>query len=225
MSNYFYVSPEQLIKDRAEFAQKGIARGRSIVAAIYDSGVVMVAENPSASLNKISEVYDRIAFAGVGKYNEFDRLREAGIRWADFTGFTYSREDVDARALANYYAQHVGDMFTEGQKPLEVEILVAQLGNKLRPTKLYRVAYEGTISDEPRFAVLGGDAETIKERFALSEDSLQSLTTTLRNASSALSGPDRVIPTEDLEVGILEDRGNRRTFLRLTDQQVSELLS
>jgi proteasome alpha subunit len=225
MSNYFYVSPEQLIKDRAEFAQKGIARGRSIVAAIYDSGVVMVAENPSASLNKISEVYDRIAFAGVGKYNEFDRLREAGIRWADFTGFTYSREDVDARALANYYAQHLGDMFTEGQKPLEVEILVAQLGNKLRPTKLYRVAYEGTISDEPRFAVLGGDAETIKERFALSEDSLQSLTTTLHNASSALSGPDRVIPIEELEVGILEDRGNRRTFLRLTDQQVSELLS
>jgi proteasome alpha subunit len=225
MSNYFYVSPEQLIKDRAEFAQKGIARGRSIVAAIYDSGVVMVAENPSASLNKISEVYDRIAFAGVGKYNEFDRLREAGIRWADFTGFTYSREDVEARALANYYAQHLGDMFTEGQKPLEVEILVAQLGNKLRPTKLYRVAYEGTISDEPRFAVLGGDAETIKERFALSEDSLQSLTTTLHNASSALSGPDRVIPIEELEVGILEDRGNRRTFLRLTDQQVSELLS
>lgn len=225
MTNYFYVSPEQLIKDRAEFAQKGIARGRSIVAAIYDSGVVLVAENPSASLNKISEVYDRIAFAGVGKYNEFDRLREAGIRWADFTGFTYSREDVDARALANYYAQHLGDMFTEGQKPLEVEILVAQLGNKLRPTKLYRVAYEGTISDEPRFAVLGGDAETIKERFALSEDSLQSLPTTLHNASSALSGPDRVIPTEELEVGILEDRGNRRTFLRLNDQQVSELLS
>jgi proteasome alpha subunit len=225
MSNYFYVSPEQLTKDRAEFAQKGIARGRSIVAAIYDKGVVLVAENPSASLNKISEVYDRIAFAGVGKYNEFDRLREAGIRWADSTGFTYSREDVDARALANYYAQHLGDMFTEGQKPLEVEILVAQLGNKVRPTKLYRVAYEGTISDEPRFAVLGGDAETIKERFAQSEDSLESLSTTLVNASKALSGPDRIIPTVELEVGILEDRGNRRTFVRLTDEQVSELLS
>jgi len=225
MSNYFYVSPEQLIKDRAEFAQKGISRGRSLVAAIYDEGVVLVAENPSASLNKISEIYDRIAFAGAGKYNEFDRLREAGIRWADSTGFTYSREDVDARALANYYAQHLGDMFTEGQKPLEVEILVAQLGNKLRPTKLYRIAYEGTISDEPRFAVLGGDAETIKERFARSEDTLQSLATTLRNASSALSGPDRVIALEELEVGILEDRGNRRTFIRLTDEQVKELLS
>ena len=162
MSNYFYVSPEQLTKDRAEFAQKGIARGRSMVAAVYEVGVLLVAEKPSASLNKISEIYDRIAFAGVGKYNEFDRLREAGIRWADGTGFTYSREDVDARALANYYAQHLGDMFSEGQKPLEVEILVAQLGNKIRPTKLYRIAYEGTISDEPRFAVLGGDAETIR---------------------------------------------------------------
>ncbi len=225
MSNYFYVSPEQLIKDRAEFAQKGIARGRSIVAAIYDKGVVMVAENTSASLNKVSEIYDRIAFAGVGKYNEFDRLREAGIRWADSTGFTYSREDVDARALANYYAQHLGDMFTEGQKPLEVEILVAQLGNKLRPTKLYRVAYEGTILDEPRFSVLGGDAETIKNRFALSEGTPQTLKITLKDAASALAGPDRLIPASELEVGILEDRGNRRTFTRLTDDEVSELLS
>ena len=224
MSNYFYVPPEQLIKDRAEFAQKGIARGRSIVAALYDAGVLLVAENPSASLNKISEIYDRIAFAGVGKYNEFDRLREAGIRWADSTGFTYSREDVDARALANYYAQHLGDMFTEGQKPLEVEILVAQLGNQLRPTKLYRVAYEGTISDEPRFAVLGGDAETIKERFAVSEESVEPLATTLRNAVSALAGPDRVLISDELEVCVLEDRGTRRTFERLTDARVSELL-
>ncbi|MGA2123454.1 MAG: proteasome subunit alpha [Acidimicrobiales bacterium] len=224
MSNYFYVPPEQLIKDRAEFAQKGIARGRSIVAAVYDSGILLVAENPSASLNKISEIYDRIAFAGVGKYNEFDRLREAGIRWADSTGFTYSREDVDARALANYYAQHLGDMFTEGQKPLEVEILVAQLGNQLRPTKLYRVAYEGTISDEPRFSVLGGDAETIKERFATSEESVEPLATTLQNAVSALAGPDRVLSSEELEVCVLEDRGTRRTFERLSDARVSELL-
>ena len=225
MSNYFYVAPEQLIKDRAEFAQKGIARGRSIVAAIYDVGVVMVAENPSASLNKISEIYDRIAFAGVGKYNEFDRLREAGIRWADGTGYTYSREDVDARALANFYAQHLGDMFTEGQKPLEVEILVAQLGNKFRSTKLYRVAYEGTISDETDFAVLGGDAETIKERFANLEIGRLSLAQTLKNAVSALAGPDRLLPVEDLEVGVLEDHGERRTFSRLGDEQIARLLT
>ncbi len=225
MSNYFYVAPEQLIKDRAEFAQKGIARGRSIVAAIYDVGVVLVAENPSASLYKISEIYDRIAFAGVGKYNEFDRLREAGIRWADGTGYTYSREDVDARALANYYAQHLGDMFTEGQKPLEVEILVAQLGNKFRPTKLYRIAYEGTISDEADFAVLGGDAETIMGRFADLEVGHLTLAQTLQNAVSALAGPERELPVGDLEVGVLEDRGDRRTFARLEDEQIARLLT
>jgi proteasome alpha subunit len=225
VSNYFYVAPEQLIKDRAEFAQKGIARGRSIVAAIYDVGVVLVAENPSASLYKISEIYDRIAFAGVGKYNEFDRLREAGIRWADGTGYTYSREDVDARALANFYAQHLGDMFTEGQKPLEVEILVAQLGNKFRPTKLYRVAYEGTISDEADFAVLGGDAETIKGRFADLEVRHLSLSQTLKNAVAALAGPDRQLPVGDLEVGVLEDHGDRRTFARLDDEQIAHLLT
>jgi proteasome alpha subunit len=224
MSMPFYVPPEQLMKDRADYARKGIARGRSLVAFSVEDGIVFVAENQFRTLHKVSEIYDHIAFAGVGKYNEFDRLREAGIRWADGTGFTYSRGDVDARALANYYAQHLGDMFTEGQKPLEVEILVAQLGNLIRPTKLYRVAYEGTIADEPRFAVLGGDAETIKTRFAASEDSLEPLNTTLKNAVSALAGPDRTIEVADLEVGVLEDRGDRRTFLRLSDEQVSELL-
>ncbi len=225
MTMPFYVSPEQLIKDRAEFAQKGISRGRSLIASIYDKGVLFVAENPSASLNKVSEIYDRIAFAGVGKYNEFDRLREAGIRWADSTGFTYSRDDVDARALANYYAQYLGTTFTEGPKPLEIEILVAQLGGRLRPTKLYHLAYEGTITDEARFAVLGGDAETIKSRFATSDTGESDLSGALHHAAAALSGPERSIATEDLEVAILEDRGSRRTFTRLDDHAVAQILS
>ena len=225
MSNMFYVAPEQLIKDRAEFAQKGIARGRSIVGALCDDGVVLVAENPSASLHKVSEIYDRIAFAGVGKYNEFDRLREAGIRWADGTGYTYSREDVDARALTNYYAQYLGDMFTEGQKPLEVEILVAQLGSAVRTTKLYRIAYDGTIADEPRFAVLGGDAETIRQRLAESIPERQvSVADTVRLAVNALAGPDRSIRHDELEIAVLQDRGTRRTFRRLSDDDVAALL-
>lgn len=225
MSMPFYVAPEQLMKDRAEYAQKGIARGRSLVAAIYDKGVLLVAENPSASLNKISEVYDRIAFAGVGKYNEFHELRQAGIRWADTTGFSYSREDVDARALANFYAQHLGLMFTESGKPLEVEILVAQLGIRNRPTKLYHIAFEGTITDETRFAVLGGDAETVRTRFAAQGEDVTDLASTLRRAVSALSGPDRAIPAVDLEVARLEDLGSRRTFQRLDDEFVNSLLT
>jgi proteasome alpha subunit len=223
MSNFYYVPPEQVMKDRAEFAQKGIARGRSIVAAIYDQGVVLVAENPSASLYKISEVYDRLAFAGVGKYNEFDRLREAGIRWADSTGFTYSREDVEARALANYYAQYLGDTFSNGYKPLEVEVLVAQLGSGSRPTKLYRIGYEGTISDEARFAVLGGDAESIRARFAYVSIEISPLATTLQRAIAALAGPGRAIATQDLEVAVLEDRGSRRTFARIAEADIDSL--
>jgi len=225
MSMPYYVAPEQFMKDRAEYAQKGIARGRSLVAAIYNTGVLLVAENPSASLNKISEVYDRIAFAGVGKYNEFHELRQAGIRWADTTGFSYSREDVDARALSNFYAQHLGLMFTESGKPLEVEILVAQLGIRNRPTKLYHVAFEGTITDETRFAVLGGDAEAVKSRFASQGDDIVDLSATLRRAVNALSGPDRQIPATDLEVARLEDLGARRTFQRLDDDFVASLLA
>jgi proteasome alpha subunit len=221
----FYVAPEQVMKDRAEYAQKGIARGRSLVAAVYDGGVLIVAENPSRSLHKISEIYDRIAFAGVGKYNEYDQLRVAGVRHADTKGFTYSREDVDARSLANLYAQVLGNVFTHEMKPLEVEILVAELGADGRPDQLYHIAYEGTITDEERFAVLGGDAETIKGRFADLEVGHLSLSQTLKNAVAALAGPDRELPVSDLEVGVLEDRGDRRTFARLGDDQIASLLT
>src|ERR1700678_3741441 len=164
MSMPYYVAPEQVMKDRAEYAQKGIARGRSLVATTYDLGIAMVAENPSRSLHKISEIYDRIAFGGVGKYNEYDQLRLAGVRPADTKGYAYSREDVDARSLANLYAQFLGNVFTHELKPLEVEILVAELGADGRPDQLYHVAYEGTITDQEDFAVLGGEAETIAER-------------------------------------------------------------
>ena len=161
MTMPYYVAPEQVMKDRAEYAQKGIARGRSLVATTYDQGIVIVADNPSRSLHKISEIYDRIAFAGVGKYNEFDQLRVSGIRHADTKGYAYSREDVEARSLANLYAQYLGQVFTHEMKPLEVEILVAELGGGLRPPQLYHIAYEGTITDEDRFAVLGGETEAI----------------------------------------------------------------
>lgn len=166
MTMPFYVAPEQVMKDRAEYAEKGIARGRSLVATVYDGGILMVADNPSRSLHKISEIYDRIAFAGVGKYNEFDQLRVAGVRHADTKGFAFSREDVDARSLANLYAQFLGQVFTHEMKPLEVEILVAELGIEPRLDQLYHVAYEGTITDEDRFAVLGGETETITSRVA-----------------------------------------------------------
>ena len=164
MTMPYYVAPEQVMKDRAEYAQKGIARGRSLIATIYDPGIAIVADNPSRSLHKISEIYDRIAFAGVGKYNEFDQLRVSGIRHADTKGYAYSREDVDARSLANLYAQYLGQVFTHEMKPLEVEILVAELGTGPRPPQLYHIAYEGTITDEDRYAVLGGETEAIAQR-------------------------------------------------------------
>ena len=224
MSMPFYVPAEQIVKDRAEFAQKGIARGRSLIAAIYDEGVLLVAENPSSSLNKISEIYDRIAFGGVGRYNEFDRLREAGIRWADLTGYEYSREDVDAQELANFYAQYLGSSFSEGPKPLEVEVVVAQLAERKKQSKIYHVAYEGTISDEGRFAVIGGDAESIRARFAEQGGDVADLTSTVRRAVAALSGPDRILHAEDLEIGLLAQSEARRKFTRLSDERVTALL-
>jgi len=166
MTMPYYVAPEQVMKDRAEYAQKGIARGRALVGTTYDQGVLIVAENPSSTLHKISEIYDRVAFAGVGRYNEFDQLRVAGVRHADTKGYAYSREDVDARSLANVYAQYLGQVFTHEMKPLEVEILVAELDPVGAAHQLFHIAYDGTVSDEQRFTVLGGEADAIAHRMA-----------------------------------------------------------
>jgi len=225
MTMPFYVAPEQVMKDRAEYAQKGIARGRSLVATTYGDGILIVAENPSRSLHKVSDIADRIAFAGVGKYNEFDQLRVAGVRHADTKGFAFSREDVDARSLANLYAQFLGNVFTHEMKPLEVEILVAELGWEGRPDQLYHVAYEGTITDEDRFAVLGGEAETIAQRFAELWRDGWSLAEALRAAVTALAGPDRTLRPDDLEVAVLARGNGRRAFRRLSGEELAELLA
>jgi len=223
MSMPFYVAPEQVMKDRAEYAQKGIARGRSLVATTYDLGIAMVAENPSRSLHKISEIYDRIAFGGVGKYNEYDQLRVAGVRHADTKGYAFSREDVDARSLANLYAQYLGNVFTHEMKPLEVEILVAELRDT--GNQLYHIAYEGTITDQDHFAVLGGDAETITERVSSAWQDAWDLSAAIKAATAALSGPDRTLGADDLEVATLSRGNGRRTFRRIEDEQVALLLA
>src|SRR6266516_3597770 len=161
MTMPFYASAEQIMRDRSEYARKGIARGRGVVVMTYADGVLFVAENASSALHKVSEIYDRIAFAAVGKYNEFENLRVAGIRLADLRGYSYDRRDVTARALANAYAQTLGTIFTEQQKPYEVELCVAEVGPSAADDQLYRLSYDGTIVDEPDFLVMGGQAEAL----------------------------------------------------------------
>jgi len=225
MTMPFYVAPEQVMKDRAEYAQKGIARGRSLAAVTYDNGVLIVAENPSRTLHKISEIYDRVAFAGVGKYNEFDQLRVAGVRHADTKGYAYSREDVDARSLANLYAQYLGQVFTHEMKPLEVEILVAELDPVGEAHQLYHIAYDGTVVDESDYTVLGGDADTISAALGSSYRSGWSLGEALRECVRALSGPDRTLEVGDLEVALLGKGPERRAFRRMQNGELEQLLT
>lgn len=225
MSMPFYVAPEQIMKDRADYARKGIARGRALVAIQYDAGIAIVAENPSNTLRKVSEIYDRIAFAGVGKYNEFDQLRVAGVRAADLKGYQYSRADVDARSLANQYAQILGQTFTHEMKPLEVEILVAEIGVDASHDQLFHILYDGTVLDEKRFSVLGGDADAIAGRLTPDLASTPDLAGAIKVASRALSGPERTLVADDLEVAVLRRNGARRAFARLDDAEVERLLA
>ncbi len=225
MTMPYYVAPEQVMKDRAEYAQKGIARGRSLIGTTYDRGVLILAENPSSTLHKISEIYDRVAFGGVGRYNEFDQLRVAGVRHADTKGYAYSREDVDARSLANVYAQYLGQVFTHEMKPLEVEILVAELDPVGDAHQLFHIAYDGTVADEQRFTVLGGDAEAIANRMAARFHQGWTLGEGIRACVASLSGPTRTLKADDLEVAVLERGPWRRTFRRIEDDEVAELLA
>jgi proteasome alpha subunit len=218
-----YVSPEQLMKDRAEFAQKGISRGKSVVGLAYADGVLFVSENPSTSLHKVSEIYDRIGFAAVGKYNEFEQLRVAGIRIADVKGYTYAREDVTGRAVANAYANFLGAGFTESSKPFEVELVVAEVLPE--GVELYHVRYDGFITDEDGYVAIGGISEAITAALADRFDPQASLQGALVTARHALStGEDREVEPARLEVAGLDRTRGRRKFFRLSAAGVTELL-
>lgn len=216
----FYVPPEQLVKDRAEFARKGIARGRSIVAIEYDEGILILAENPSDTLHKISEIYDRVAFAGVGKFNEFESLRVAGTRHADLRGYLYSRSDVNAKSLANAFSQTLGNIFTHEVKPYEVEILIAELGANGDPNHLYRITYDGTLSDERHVCAIGGQEEALEETLRGTGFVVHPLQDTIRQVAAAFEAVlDREI--DGWEGAVLDSTQGRRTFRRLTDDDLA----
>ncbi|QBX57081.1 proteasome subunit alpha [Nocardioides seonyuensis] len=230
MSMPFYVSPEQLMKDRADFARKGIARGRSVVALQYADGVLFVSENPSQALHKVSEIYDRIAFAAVGRYNEFENLRIAGVRLADMRGYAYDRRDVTGRGLANAYAQTLGTIFSSGgEKPYEVEIFVAEVGDSAEDDQIYRLTYDGQVADEHGFAVMGGAADVVSAHLKEHYSPDASLEDALHVAVAALGHSeqdDRVIPVADLEVAALDrTRSQPRKFVRLRAARLTEILS
>jgi proteasome alpha subunit len=224
MTAPFYVAPEQMMKDRADYARKGIARGRALVACTFDEGILLCAENPSRMLRKISEIYDRIAFAGVGKYNEFDQLRIAGVRHADLKGFSFSREDVDARSLANQYAQMLGQVFTHEMKPMEVEILVAEIGHEPAGDQLFHILYDGTLIDETGWCVLGGEAEAIGTRMGAAWTEGGSFAQALSAATGSLAGQDRTLGVGEVEVAVLDRVSPRRAFRRIEDAVVAEVL-
>ena len=233
MSTPFYVSPEQLMKDRADFARKGIARGRSLAAVQYADGVLLVTENPSQALHKVSELYDRLAFAAVGRYNEFENLRIAGVRLADMRGYAYDRRDVTGRGLANAYAQTLGTIFSSGgEKPYEVEIFVAEIGESAADDQIYRLTYEGRVADEHGYAVMGGDAETVssylRDNYAEGADLASALKVAVAALGHSADGgqvQDRVIPVEDLEVAVLDrTRTQPRKFRRILPARLAELL-
>lgn len=231
MSVPFYVSPEQLMADKAEYARKGIARGKSIVALEYASGIALVAENRSAHLSKIGEIYDRLAFAGVGRFGEFDQLRKIGVRYADVKGYGYSREDVRGKALANAYSQAIGDVFTREMKPLEVEIVVAEVGiDELagqEENSLYRIQFDGSIVDHDGYCVIGGNVENIEQHLRANYRERLALEEAVKMAKAALecaNANHEAIASQHLEICILDRERAGRKFRRLAADEISNIL-
>ncbi|MRJ77448.1 proteasome subunit alpha [Aeromicrobium sp. SMF47] len=225
MTQQFYVSPEQLMKDRADFARKGISRGRSVAVVQYADGILFVAENPSRALHKVSEIYDRIGFAAVGRYNEFENLRIAGVRLADLRGYSYDRRDVTGRSLANAYAQTLGTIFSAGsEKPYEVEIFVGELGADSASDQVYRLMYDGSVADVQGFGVMGGQSEQVEAYLGEHYTRGLDLASAIKVAVTALgqdTDPARTVDAAALEIGVLtRSRPQPRKFKRLSDADV-----
>ncbi|HLV59115.1 MAG TPA: proteasome subunit alpha [Natronosporangium sp.] len=231
MAMQFYASPEQIMRDRAEYARKNIARGRNAVVLSCADGVLFVTENISTALHKVSEIYDRIGFAAVGRYNEYENLRRAGVRMADLNGFSYDRRDVTGRMLANAYAQTLGAIFTDQTKPFEVEICVAEVGATPADDELYKITYDGSVGNEPSgLLAMGGQADEVVNHIRNDHRPDQSLADALRLAVRGLSsvggegGAPRTLPPNQLEVALLDRRRTGRTFRRITGAALTSLL-
>ena len=221
MSVPYYVSPEQIIADKAEFATKGIKRGRSVIVMSVDQGILFVADNPSRALHKIGEIYDRIGFAAVGKYNEFESLRVAGVRLADMRGYAYDRADVTVRTIANAYAQTLGSIFIEAAKPYEVEIAVAEVNPDPASDQLYRISFDGSVHDELGYICMGGESESIADRLKESFTRQMPLSKALTIAVESLRAD---LTTSDLEVALLDRTKPRRTFVRFDNEYIASTL-
>ena len=229
MTQPFYVSPEQLMKDRADFARKGISRGRSVAVVQYADGILFVSENASKALHKISEIYDRIGFAAVGRYNEFENLRIAGVRLADLRGYSYDRRDVTGRGLANAYAQTLGTIFSSGgEKPYEVEIFVAEVGDTAAEDQIYRLTYDGSVADVQGFGVMGGQSEEVEAHLGAHFKPDMPLKKAIKMAVAALGHdvePARTVEASALEVAVLtRTRSQPRKFRRISEADVIEAL-
>jgi proteasome alpha subunit len=223
-----YVSPAQAMRDKAEYARQGIARGRSCVTLEYAGGILLVAPNPSSALHKISEIYDRIAFAAVGRYNEYENLRKAGVTYADITGYQFDRRDVTARGIANWYAQTLGTIFTEQLKPFEVEIVVAEVGERPEGDQIYRITFDGSVTDEPGFVAFGGQADQVSAVLKEQYSEGMSLAEAFAAALAALAAPGNgerteVVPSQ-LEVAILDRTREHRAFRRIRAARLEELI-
>ena len=227
MAMPFYVSPDQMMQDKAEYARKGIAKGRSLVAVEYINGMLLTAENPSTSLSKVSEIYDRIAFAGVGKYSEFENLRKAGIRYADLKGYSYSRQDVTTKSLANAYSESIGTIFTRDPKPLEVEILVVEVGEAPEQNEMYHISFDGSISDHQQFAVIGGETDRIHTYLQNHYASNLSLSDALALSQQGLLAGYEEPPADEstLEVGVLDRTRSGRKFYRLSQDEIAQAIT
>ncbi len=222
MSMPFYVPPEQLVKDRADFARRGIARGRSMVAFEYADGVLLMGENPNGSLHKLGEIYDRIAFAGVGRFNEFETLRVAGIRYADLKGYSYGRSDVTAKGLANAYSQTLGQIFTHEVKPYEVEVIVAEIGPTSDETQLYRIQFDGTLLAERRYAAIGGKDDELAEKLEEAFETNLDLAGAIAASASAIEAvEEREIDADEWEAAVLDRSMDRRMFRRLEPGEIA----
>jgi proteasome alpha subunit len=225
----FYVSPEQAMKDKSDYARKRIMGIRSGLVIACEAGILFVAPNASRALRKFSEIYDRIAFAAVGRYNEFETLRKAGVRYADMTGFQYDRHDVTARGLANWYAQLLGGIFTDSQKPFEVEIVVAEVGKTEDDDELYRITFDGSVTDEHGFVVMGGQADQVaaalKDSYSDGMTLEQAFTVAITALAGQANGSRQELKAGELEVALLDRGRPQRAFRRVTGARLEGLMS
>ncbi len=157
---------QQTLRQKADYVLDRLREGSPVVGISAQEGVLLCTVRRSQ--RKIFEIYDRLAFAGLGNPSDLEAVRQLAVDFAHAEGFQRSPQDVSIQRVVGFAVspalkRHFSDPL---RLPLVLCGLFAQVGDASGDDLFYILNYDGEFSLVKHYAAVAGAAhvaERMKE--------------------------------------------------------------